>query len=72
LAGRPIGRYTIVEIRLKLGEPDDPYGPINPFEAYLWFLGRKRSSLEIGREFLSICRRYGSTTTLLVGRVREP
>jgi len=67
----PLARYTVIEVALKLGDPNDPYGPINPLEVFLFFLSRKRRSLEIGREFLSVCRRYGVRTSLLVGRARE-
>jgi hypothetical protein len=70
-AGRGLARYATVQVTPKLGEPNDPYGPINPFEVSLWFLSSKRRSLEIGREFLSICRTYGATTSLLVGKTRE-
>jgi hypothetical protein len=71
LTGRPLAQYTIVQVTPKLGAPDDPYGPINPFGVSLWFLSRKKRSLEIGREFLSICRTYGAKTSLLVGKTRE-
>ena len=67
----PLARYTVIEVTLKLGAPNDPYGPINPLEVSLFFLSRKGRSLEIGREFLSVCRRYGARTSLLVGRTRE-
>jgi hypothetical protein len=67
----PLARCTVIEVMLKLGDPNDPYGPINPLEVSLFFLSRKQRSLEIGREFLSVCRRYGVRTILLVGRARE-
>jgi hypothetical protein len=71
LTGRPLSRYTIVEVTPRLGEPEDPHGPINPYEVSLWFLGNKKRSLEIGRDFLGVCRLYGAKTSLLVGKDRE-
>jgi hypothetical protein len=69
LTGFGLARWTVVEVTPTLGDPDSPYGPINPDEvANLWFLSTKRRSEPIGREFLSVCAHYGSKTRLVVGR----
>jgi hypothetical protein len=68
LTGFAFARWTVVEVTPKLGDPDSPYGPINPDEiANLWFLSSKRRSKVIGADFLSVCRHYGSKTRLAVG-----
>jgi hypothetical protein len=68
LTGFALARWTVVEVTPKLGDPDSPYGPINPDEiANLWFLSTKRRSSEIGRDFLSVCQHYGSKTRLFDG-----
>ena len=68
LTGLGLARWTVVEVRPTLGDPESPYGPMNPDEiANLWFLSGKRRSAEIGRDFLSVCRHYGSTTQLFDG-----
>ena len=66
-----IGALTIVEVTPKLRDPESPYGPINPNEITLWFLGNKKRSSEIGHEFLSVCRHYGAQTRLVAGAERE-
>lgn len=68
LTGFAVARWTVVEVTPKLGDPDSPYGPINPDEiANLWFLSSKRRSKAIGGDFLSVCRHYGSRTQLFDG-----
>lgn len=68
LTGLGLARWTVVEVRPTLGDPESPYGPMNPDEiANLWFLSGKRRSAKIGRDFLSVCRHYGSRTQLFDG-----
>ena len=68
VTGFALARWTIVEVTPKGGDPDSSYGPINPDEiANLWFLSSKRRSDTIGRDFLSVCRHYGSKTQLFDG-----
>ena len=68
VTGFALARWTVVEVRPKLGDPNSPYGPINPDEiANLWFLSSKRQSEAIGGDFLSACRHYGSKTQLFDG-----
>jgi hypothetical protein len=68
VTGFALARWTIIEVTPKPGDPDSPYGPINPDEiANLWFLSSKRRSGAIGRDFLSVCQHYGSKTQLFDG-----
>ncbi|MGH2673623.1 MAG: hypothetical protein ACRDHC_11660 [Actinomycetota bacterium] len=68
VTGLALARWTVVEVTPKLGDPESPYGPMNPDEiANLWFLSSKRLSSAIGGDFLSVCRHYGSKTQLFNG-----
>ena len=67
----PFGGYSVVEITPDTGDPNSPYGRINPHDIYLWFLGNKRRSRELGQQFLAVCRRYGTRTRLVVGGSRK-